>query len=245
VGQKVHPKSLRLGYISDWESKWFAKRNYADLFEEDLKIRKYVKQRHRAAGISHVGIERAGKYIRVNIYTARPGIVIGKKGSDVEILRKDLENITQQKTYVNIIEVKVPELDAQLVSDGIAIQLEKKISFKKAMKKAMERSLKLGALGIKIMVAGRLGGAEIARTEWLRQGRVPLHTLRAEIDFGFSEAYTTYGQIGVKVWIFKKEYYESKDFSAEVANGIDLASYLNEETKKEPEEKKDVDAKKS
>ncbi|MFH1715073.1 MAG: 30S ribosomal protein S3 [Elusimicrobiota bacterium] len=210
MGQKVHPKGIRLGYINDWDSKWFARGNFADLLEEDLKIRAYIKKHHKNAGISKVGIERAGKYVRVNIHTARPGIVIGKKGSDVENLRKNMENITGRKTYVNIIEIKTPELDAQLVAEGIAMQLEKKVSYRRAMKKAMERSLKLGALGIKIMVAGRLGGAEIARTEWAKEGRTPLQTFRADIDYGFAEAYTTYGQIGVKTWIFRKEYFGEK-----------------------------------
>lgn len=209
MGQKIHPKSLRLGYICDWDSKWFAKKNnYADFLEQDIKVRDYIKKKHRNAGISSVGIERAGKYIRVNISTARPGVIIGKKGIDVENLRQYIEKITTQKTFVNIVEITRPELDAQLVSDTIALQIEKKISHKRAMKKAIERVIKMGAQGIKIMISGRLGGAEIARSEWLREGRVPLQTFRADVRYGFSEAYTTYGQIGVKVWIFNKEYLE-------------------------------------
>ncbi|MFC1512555.1 30S ribosomal protein S3 [bacterium] len=246
MGQKVHPKSLRVGYISDWESKWFAKKNYPDLLEEDLRIRAYVFKNHKAAGISHVGIERAGKYVRVNIQTARPGIVIGKKGSDVENLRKKLEDITMQKTYVNIIEVKIPEMDAQLVSSGIAVQLEKKVAYRRALKRAIERSLKMGALGIKIMVSGRLGGSEIARSEWLREGRVPLHTFRADIDYGFTEAFTTYGQIGVKVWIFKKEYFESKDFNIQTDDSLKSAEFTGSNNKNtEGEGTNNVNAKKS
>jgi small subunit ribosomal protein S3 len=208
VGQKIHPKSLRLGYICDWDSKWFAKKNYADFFEQDVKVRDYIKKKHRNAGISSVGIERAGKYVRVNIVTARPGVIIGKKGIDVENLRQYIEKITLQKTFVNIVEITRPELDAQLVADTIALQIEKQISYKRAMKKAIERVIKLGAQGIKVMISGRLGGSEIARSEWLREGRVPLQTFRADVRYGFSEAYTTYGQIGIKVWIFNKEYLE-------------------------------------
>ena len=238
MGQKAHPKSIRLGYINDWDSKWFARGNFADLLEEDLKIRGYVKKHHKTAGISKVGIERAGKYVRVNIHTARPGIIIGKKGSDVENLRKNMENITGRKTYVNIIEVKVPELDSQLVANAIAMQLEKKISYRRAMKKTMERTMKLGALGIKIMIAGRLGGAEIARTEWAKEGRTPLQTFRADIDYGFAEAYTTYGQIGVKIWIFKKEYFGEK-----LPDIISPVKIVGERDNNKPSEvKKDVNA---
>ena len=210
MGQKVHPKSLRIGYIYDWDSKWFAKKNskYADFLEEDIKIREYVKKKHIGAGISSVGIERAGNYVRVNIYTARPGVIIGKKGVEVETLRKKVEKIIGQKTFVNIVEIKEPELDAQLVADSIALQVAKKVSYKRVMKKTMDRVMKMGAKGIKVMISGRLGGAEIARSEWLRLGRVPLQTFRADVGYGFSEAYTTYGQIGVKVWIFTKEYLE-------------------------------------
>lgn len=243
MGQKVHPKSLRLGFIQEWDSKWFAKRNYPALLEEDFKIRAFIKERHKAAGVALVGIERAGKYIRVNIHTARPGIIIGRKGNDVENLRKALENMLQQKTYVNILEVKSPELNALLVAESIAAQLERKIAFRRAMKKAIERSLAGGALGIKVMVAGRLGGAEIARTEWLREGRIPLHTFRADIDYGFTEACTTYGQIGVKVWIFKKEYFDSHDVTAESVAAVDISSFDEKQAAQKKEEvRNDVDA---
>ncbi|MFC1566704.1 30S ribosomal protein S3 [bacterium] len=246
MGQKVHPKSVRLAYIFDWESKWFARKNYPDLLEEDLQIRKNIQKNHKSAGISKVSIERAGKYIRVNVHCARPGIIIGKKGADVERLRKNMELITNQKTYVNIVEIKVPEIDGQLVADSIAMQLEKKISYRRAIKRAIDRSLKSGALGIKIMVSGRLGGAEIARTEWLKEGRTPLQTFRADIDYGFSEAYTTYGQIGVKVWIFKKEYFGENIY--EIEHATDQKSYLftdKNTTGAVKKENKDVDAQKS
>ncbi len=209
MGQKVHPKILRLGYIYSWDSKWYSnKKNYVDFLEQDIKIRDFVKKRYRNAGISSVGIERAGKYIKLNINTARPGMIIGKKGVDVENLKKNVEKITNQKIFVNILEVKKPEIDAQLVSDTIALQIEKKVSYKRAMKKAMEKVMKMNAQGIKIMISGRIGGAEIARSEWAREGRVPLQTFRADVQYGFSEAYTTYGQIGIKVWIFNKEFLE-------------------------------------
>ncbi|MCP4482644.1 MAG: 30S ribosomal protein S3 [bacterium] len=214
MGQKVHPKSLRIGYLYDWDSKWFAKKtaHFADFLEQDIKIREYIKKKYFTAGISSVGIERAGKYVRVNIHTARPGVVIGKKGADVENLRRHIEKIIGQKVFVNIIEVKTPDLDAQLVANNIALQIGKKISYKRAMKKIMERVMNIGAQGIKVMVSGRLGGAEIARSEWLRQGRVPLQTFRADVDYALAEAYTTYGQIGVKVWIFTKEHLERPVF---------------------------------
>lgn len=208
MGQKIHPKGFRLGYIKDWDAKWFSRRNTADLLEEDVKVRNFVKGKLKLAAVSRIGIERAGKYLRVNIYTARPGIVIGKKGADVENLRKDIEEMTGGKTtFVNIMEIKIPELDAQLVAEGIALQLEKQISHRRAMKKAIERSMARGALGVKTMVSGRLGGNEIARCEWLREARVPLQTLRADVDYGFAEAMTKMGRIGVKAWIFRKEFF--------------------------------------
>ncbi|MCK9583214.1 MAG: 30S ribosomal protein S3 [Endomicrobiales bacterium] len=218
MGHKVNPKAMRLGYIRDWESKWFNLKEMPDFIEEDYKIRQYLKDKLRLASVSKIGIERAGKYIRVNVYTARPGIVIGKAGQGIENLKTEVENITGRKTFVNVMEIKRPETDAQLIADSIAIQLEKRISYRRAMKKAMEKAMASGALGIKIMVAGRIGGAEIARTEWAKEGRVPLQTFRADIDYGFSEALTTMGLIGVKTWVFKRELFKKteKDLMEEV-----------------------------
>lgn len=211
MGQKIHPKGLRLGYVADWDSKWFSRRNMADLLEEDYRIRKFVKERLKYAAVSKITIERAGKYLKVNIFSARPGLVIGKRGADVESLRHEIEEISDKKTIVNIMEIKSPETNAQLVAEGIALQLEKKGSHRRAMKKAIEKALAAGALGVKVMVAGRIGGNEIARTEWLREGRIPLQTFRADIDYGFAEALTTMGILGVKVWIFKKELFKKTE----------------------------------
>jgi len=206
VGQKVHPKGLRIGIIKDWDAKWYAgKKDYASLLHEDLKIRKFIKKKLFAAGIAKVEIERAANRVKVSIHTAKPGIVIGRGGTEVEALRKELEKLTNKQINVNIVEVKVPELDAQLVAENVAAQLEKRVSFRRAMKQTVSRSMRMGAQGIKIMCAGRLAGAEMARTEWYNEGKVPLHTLRADIDYGFAEADTTYGKIGVKVWIYKGE----------------------------------------
>ncbi len=203
MGQKVHPIGLRLGIIKTWDSRWFSQKNYAALLHEDIKIRKIVKERLMHAGVAKVEIERAGQKAKINIHTARPGIIIGKKGAEVDKLKKDLEGMTGKQMYINIQEIRRPELDAQLVAENIALQLERRIAFRRAMKKAVTSALRLGAQGIKITCAGRLAGAEIARTEWYREGRVPLHTLRADINYGFSEAKTTMGQIGVKVWIYR------------------------------------------
>jgi small subunit ribosomal protein S3 len=203
MGQKVHPVGLRLGIIKTWDSRWFSQKNYAALLHEDIKIRKIVKERLMHAGVAKVEIERAGQKAKINIHTARPGIIIGKKGAEVDKLKKDLEAMTGKQMYINIQEIRRPELDAQLVSENIALQLERRIAFRRAMKKAVTSALRLGAQGIKITCAGRLAGAEIARTEWYREGRVPLHTLRADINYGFFEAKTTMGQIGVKVWIYR------------------------------------------
>ncbi|MCA6072791.1 MAG: 30S ribosomal protein S3 [Endomicrobium sp.] len=209
MGHKVHPKSVRLGYIREWESKWFNLKEMPDFIEEDRRVRVYLKDKLvKLASVSKIVIERPGKYLRVNIYTSRPGIVIGKGGQGIENLRKEIESMTAKKTFVNVMEIKRPEIDAQLVAEGIAFQLEKQIAFRRAMKKTIEKAMAAGANGIKVMVAGRLGGAEIARTEWLKEGRIPLQTFRADIDYGFAEAYTTMGQIGVKVWIFKKELFK-------------------------------------
>jgi small subunit ribosomal protein S3 len=203
MGQKVHPVGFRLGVIKTWESRWFSKKNYAALLHEDIKIRKIVKERLMHAGVAKIEIERAGQKAKINIHTARPGIIIGKKGAEVDKLKKDLEALTGKQIYINIQEIRRPELDAQLVAENIALQLERRIAFRRAMKKAVTSALRLGAQGIKITCAGRLAGGEIARTEWYREGRVPLHTLRADIQYGFFEAKTTMGQIGVKVWIYK------------------------------------------
>ena len=211
MGQKIHPKSVRLGYIEDWTNKWFSRKEMPEFIEEDQKIKGYLKDKLRMAAVSKIGIERAGKYVRVNIYTARPGIVIGKGGQEIENLRTEVETMTTRKVFVNVIEIKRPEIDSQLVAEGIALQLEKRIAFRRAMKKAMEKAMSSGALGIKVQVGGRLGGAEIARREWMREGRIPLQTFRADIDFGFAEAFTTMGQIGVKVWIFKKELFKKTE----------------------------------
>ncbi|WP_089609474.1 30S ribosomal protein S3 [Dehalobacterium formicoaceticum] len=205
MGQKVHPKGLRIGIIKDWDAKWFSQKDYKKLLHEDLKIRKYVKERLYSSGISRVEIERAANRVKVNIFTAKPGIVIGRGGAEVENLKKQLEAMTDKKININISEVKKPEMDAQLVAESVAASLEKRIAFRRAMKQTVTRTMRMGAEGIKIMCSGRLAGAEIARTEWYSEGKVPLHTLRADIDYGFAEANTTYGKIGVKVWIYKGE----------------------------------------
>jgi small subunit ribosomal protein S3 len=206
MGQKVNPNGLRLGIIRDWNATWYAdSRNFADYLNNDIAVRKHLFASLSQASISKITIERPTKSIRVTIHTARPGVVIGKKGGDVEKLRRSIANIAGVPAQVNIEEVRKPELDGKLVADGIAQQLERRVMFRRAMKRAVQNAMRLGAKGIKIEVSGRLGGAEIARSEWYREGRVPLHTLRADIDYATSEAHTTYGVIGVKVWIFKGE----------------------------------------
>lgn len=207
MGQKVNPHGLRVGIIKDWDSKWYASdKDFSDLLIEDNKIREYLKKKLFSSGISKIEIERTANKVRINISTAKPGMVIGKGGAGIEALRKEVEKLTNNKSVsINISEIKVPELDAQLVAENIAAQLEKRISFRRAMKQAMQRSMRSGARGIKAMTSGRLGGAEIARSEWYREGTIPLQTLRADIDYGFAEAHTTYGRIGVKVWIYKGE----------------------------------------
>jgi small subunit ribosomal protein S3 len=207
MGNKIHPNALRLGYIHDWQSKWFSTKDAPALIGEDFKIRNLVRKAFRMAAVSWVGIERAGSYLRVNIHTARPGVVIGKKGADIEALRKNVEAMTSRKTYVNVMEIKDPELDSRLVADSIAVQLEKRIAHRRAMRRAMERTIQSGALGIKVMISGRVNGAEISRREWQREGRVPLHTFAADVDYGTAEAMTHAGLIGVKVWIFKKQHF--------------------------------------
>jgi small subunit ribosomal protein S3 len=206
VGQKVNPKGLRIGIIKDWEGKWFAsKKEFSTLLLEDVKIRKFIKEKLFQAGVSRIQIERAANRVKITIHAAKPGIVIGRGGTEIEALRKQLEALTGKQINVNIVEIKTPEIDAQLVAENVASQLEKRIAFRRAMKQAVSRSMKMGAKGIKIACSGRLAGAEIARTEWYSEGKVPLHTLRADIDYGFAEASTTYGKIGVKVWIYKGE----------------------------------------
>ena len=205
MGQKVSPISFRLGVIKTWDSKWYAKANYSALLHEDLKLRDFLKKRLYHSGVSKIEIERAANKAKINIFTARPGLIIGKKGSEVETLKKDLAKLTDKEVFLNIQEVRKPELDAQLVAESVALQLERRIAFRRAMKKSVTSALKFGAKGIRITCSGRLGGAEMSRTEWYREGRVPLHTLRADIDYGFAEAKTTYGIIGIKVLIFKGE----------------------------------------
>ncbi len=208
MGQKVHPIGFRIGINKPWLSKWYAdsrEKKYAKYLHEDLFFRNKVKEKLRSTGISKIVVERAAKKVKIVIHTARPGLVIGKKGSGIDSLRAELQKVSGSEVFLDIHEIRKAELEAQLVSENIAMQLERRVAFRRAMKKAVQSTLKFGAKGIKIMVSGRLGGAEIARTEWYREGRVPLHTLRADIDFGFAEANTTYGIIGVKVWIFKGE----------------------------------------
>lgn len=210
MGQKINPIGFRLGVTKTWDSKWYAEADYAKLLHEDLAIRKFLKKRLYSSGVSKIEIERAANKCKINIFTARPGLIIGKKGSEVETIKKELALITSKEVFITINEVRKPELDAQLVAENVALQLERRIAFRRAMKKSVTSTLKFGAKGIRITCAGRLGGAEMSRTEWYREGRVPLHTLRADIDYGFAEAKTTYGLIGVKVLIFKGEILPSK-----------------------------------
>ncbi len=205
MGQKVNPIGFRLGVIKTWESRWYAKADFASLLHEDLKLRDFLKKRLYHSGVSKIEIERAANKAKINIFTARPGLIIGKKGSEVETLKKELGKLTDKEVFLNIQEIRKPELDAQLVAENVALQLERRVAFRRAMKKSVTTALKFGAKGIRITCSGRLGGAEMSRTEWYREGRVPLHTLRADIDYGFAEAKTTYGIIGVKVLIFKGE----------------------------------------
>jgi small subunit ribosomal protein S3 len=203
MGQKINPIGLRLQINRTWDSRWFADKNYAELLIKDLEVKKYIHETLKPAGISQVKIERAAKNVTITIYAGRPGMIIGKKGADIEKLRARMSKKMGVAVSLNIVEVRKPEVDAQLVAEGVCQQLERRISFRRAMKRAVQNSMRMGALGIRINVSGRLGGADIARTEWYREGRVPLHTLRADIDYGFAEALTTYGIIGVKVWLYK------------------------------------------
>ncbi len=205
MGQKVNPIGLRLGVNRTWDSRWFADSGYAKLLHEDLRLREYLHKRLAQAGVARIVIERPAKRARITIHTARPGVVIGKKGADIEKLRRDLQQMTGDEVHLNIVEIRKPEIDARLVAENIAQQLERRVAFRRAMKRSVQSAMRLGALGIRIMCGGRLGGAEIARSETYREGRVPLHTLRADIDYGEATARTTYGTCGVKVWVFKGE----------------------------------------
>ncbi len=208
MGQKVNPIGLRLGINRTWDSRWYAKREYRDLLAEDTRIREFLQKRLAQAGISRIVIERPAKKARITIYTARPGVVIGKKGQEIEQIRKELAKMCSGDVHLNIVDVRKPELDAKLVAENIAQQLQRRVTFRRAMKRAVQAAMRMGALGIKVETGGRLGGAEIARTEWYREGRVPLHTLRANIDYGRATAVTPYGTCGVKVWVFKGEILE-------------------------------------
>ena len=210
MGQKVHPIGFRLGVIRTWDSKWFGEKNYAQWLHEDIKIREFVKKSLNHAGVSRVEIERAANKVKVNVHTARPGIVIGKRGAGLETVKKDLQAYTKNEVFLNIVEVRKAETDAQLVAENIATQLERRIAFRRAMKKSIQTAMKFGAKGIRVACSGRLGGAEMARYEWYREGRVPLHTLRADIDYGYAIARTTYGTIGCKVWVCRGEVLPTK-----------------------------------
>ncbi|MDE0942060.1 MAG: 30S ribosomal protein S3 [Alphaproteobacteria bacterium] len=219
MGQKVNPIGLRVGINRTWDSRWYAnKREYGSLLHEDIAIRRFLQKRLHQAGVSRIVIERPAKKARVTIYTARPGLVIGKKGADIEKLRQALSSMTGSDVHLNIVEIRKPEIDAKLVAENICNQLERRIAFRRAMKRAVQSAMRLGALGIRINCGGRLGGAEIARTEWYREGRVPLHTLRAEIDYGTATAFTAYGTCGVKVWVFKGEIMDHDPTAQDVRN---------------------------
>ncbi|MFZ1986624.1 MAG: 30S ribosomal protein S3 [Desulfatitalea sp.] len=211
MGQKVNPIGLRLGIVKTWESRWFADKKYAEYIQQDFNLRNFVKKKLFHAGVSRIEIERSAKRIRLRIFTARPGIVIGKKGSEIERLKQDIEKTVSQEVMIDIQEVRKPEIDAQLVAENVAMQIERRVAFRRAMKRGVTSAMRFGAQGVKIICSGRLGGAEMARREWYREGRVPLHTLRADIDYGFTEARTTYGAIGVKVYIFKGEILKKED----------------------------------
>jgi small subunit ribosomal protein S3 len=224
MGQKTHPRGLRLGIIEGWDSKWFAAHDYAQLLHEDIKLRDFIKKRLYHAGISRVEIERMANKAKVNIHTARPGIVIGKKGAEIDRLKGDIQKLMNGKeAFINIHEVRRPDLDPQLVAENIALQLERRVAFRRAMKEPVLRAMRMGAQGVRVQVAGRLGGAEIARTEWYREGRVPLQTLRADVAYGLAEAKTTYGVVGVKVWIFRGEILTRQEESAK-RSGLQMQS---------------------
>ena len=210
MGQKVHPYGFRLGFNKTWRSRWFADKDYAKLLHEDIRLRADLKKRFAHAGVSRIEIERAANKLKIDLHTSRPGIIIGRKGSEVDKLRQELQKETGREVFINILEIQKPELDAQLIGESVAMQLEKRIAFRRAMRKAVESALRFGAKGIKVRVSGRLNGAEIARSEWYLHGQLPLQTLRADIDYGFTEAHTTYGAIGVKVWLYKGEKLNAK-----------------------------------
>jgi small subunit ribosomal protein S3 len=218
MGQKVHPYGFRLGVTKNWRSRWFAKQDYSKLLHEDLDLKESLQSRLKAAGVSSIEVDRPGNKLRITIRTSRPGIIIGRKGAEIEKLKSDLAKKTKRDVYIDIQEVHRPEMDAQLVSESIALQLEKRVAFRRAMRKSVDSALRFGCKGIKVRVSGRLNGAEIARSEWYLQGQLPLHTLRADIDFGFSQAYTTYGVIGVKVWIYKGEVLEGSSRRGSLRN---------------------------
>ena len=217
MGQKVNPIGIRLGIVKTWESRWFGGKNYAQYILEDHKLRTFIKKKLYHAGVSRIEIERSSRRVRLRIYTSRPGIVIGKKGAEISQLKKELEKMTSHEVFIDIQEVRKPEIEAQLVAENVALQIERRVAFRRAMKRGVSSAMRFGALGVKIICSGRLGGAEMARTEWYREGRVPLHTLRADIDYGFIEARTTYGIIGVKVFIFKGEILKQDQMQVEAA----------------------------
>jgi small subunit ribosomal protein S3 len=223
LGQKVHPYGFRLGVIYGWESNWYAERGFADLLHEDLRIREYIKKKAAHAGISKITIERRADKMSVNIHTSRPGILIGKRGADVEALRQEIGGLTRNEVFINIREVRKAETDAQLIAENVAQQLVRRVAFRRAMKKAIQSALKFGAEGVRIRLSGRLGGAEMSRTAQYKEGRVPLHTLRAQIDYGFSQAFTTYGAIGVKVWVFNGLVADPDLHQHRIASGKDEA----------------------
>jgi len=210
MGQKVHPTGFRLGFNKTWRSRWYAEKEYANLLHEDVLLKRDLKKRFAHAGVSRVEVERAANKLKISIYTSRPGIIIGRKGQEVDKLKQEIQKKTGKEVFINIQEILKPELDAQLVSESVALQLEKRIAFRRAMRKAVDAALRFGAKGIKVRVSGRLNGAEIARTEWYQDGRLPLHTLKADIDYGVATAHTTYGTIGIKVWIYKGEMAKAK-----------------------------------
>jgi small subunit ribosomal protein S3 len=234
MGQKVHPYGFRLGVTKTWRSRWFAKADYSKLLHEDLELKESLQSRLKAAGVSSIEVDRPGNKLRITIRTSRPGIIIGRKGAEIEKLKSDLAKKTKREVFIDIQEVHRPELDAQLVSESIALQLEKRVAFRRAMRKAVDSALRFGCKGIKVRVSGRLNGAEIARSEWYLQGQLPLHTLRADIDFGFSQAYTTYGVIGIKVWIYKGEVLEGSSRRNSLRNEGEPRRRRREERERRP-----------
>lgn len=239
MGQKVHPYGFRLGYTKPWRSRWFARYGYAALLHEDLKLKANLRKRLKAAGISSIEVDRPGNKLRVTIRTSRPGIIIGRRGSEIEKLKLELQQKTNREIYIDIQEVQRPELDAQLVSESVALQIEKRVAFRRAMRKAVDSALRFGCKGIKVWVAGRLNGKEIARTEWYLQGRLPLQTLRADIDYGFSEAHTTYGVIGVKCWVYKGDIIEPRAVAAALAGQAELEPARRGEARSAAERERD------